>query len=155
VGKQGKKHERTIRDRWVYRGFGFPLTLRHVPLVKIRGAWTPDVNYEQLQNALLLALAAKDSSLTGAEVRFIRHAFGMTLQAFAGRFGVTHPAVHKWEKRDGRPTGMAWTTEKVIRLLVASRLESKPERFLRIYRKLDCRPKGKPSPLKLDLSSVA
>ena len=42
-----KKHGRTIRDRWIYRGFGFPVTLLRVPMVRIRGAWTPDVNYEQ------------------------------------------------------------------------------------------------------------
>jgi len=150
-----KKHERIIRDRWVYNGFGFPVTLHHVPMVKIRGAWTPDVNYEHLQNGLLLVLAAKGSPLTGAEVRFIRHAFSMTLQAFAGRFGVTHPAVLKWEKTGLRPTGMAWTTEKDIRLLVVSRLEPKPERFVRMYRDLESRPLGKQVPLKLDVSSVA
>ena len=150
-----KKLDRATKDRWVYTGFGFPITLIHVPMVRIRGAWTPDVNYEQLQNALLLALAAKNSRLTGAEVRFIRQAFEMTLKTFASRLGVTHPAVLKWEKNHDRPTQMAWTTEKDIRLLTASRTESRPERFLRIYKALESRPMGKPHPLKLDISSVA
>lgn len=148
-------HERRIKDRWIYHGFGFPVTLRHVPMIRLRGAWTPDVNYEHLQNALLAALTAKESALTGAEIRFIRHALGMTLQAFARRFDVTHPAVMKWEKAGQAPTGMGWTTEKDIRLLVASHLEPKPERFIRIYRELESRPKGKPSPLKIDLTEVA
>lgn len=141
--------------RMVYHGFGFPVALHHVPMVRLRGAWTPDVNFELLQRGLLRALAEKPAQLSGSEVRFIRLAAAMTLQEFAKRFGVTHPAVLKWEGAGRRPTGMGWSTEKDIRLDVVSRLQEKPGRFYRIYRDLESQPTRKTAPLALDIPSVA
>lgn len=146
---------RKVNPRFVYHGFGFPVTLHHVPMVYLRGAWTPDVNYEHLQRALLRALAEKPARLSGREVRFIRLAAGMTLQGFAKRFGVTHPAVMKWERAGTRSTGMGWSTEKDIRLDVISRFEKKADRFYRIYRDLENQPTRKSVPLALDVNSVA
>jgi hypothetical protein len=147
--------KRKMSRRVVYHGFGFPVTLVNVPMVLVRGAWTPDVNYEQIQRALLRALSERPSRLTGAEVRFIRLTFELTLQKFAKRFGVTHPAVLKWEKAGRRPTGMGWATEKDIRLYIISRLEKKPGRFYETYLELEHQPTGRPGPLALDLTSVA
>lgn len=147
--------KRKMSTRVVYHGFGFPVTLHHVPMVYLRGAWTPDVNYEHLQRALLRALAEKPARLSGREVRFIRLAAGMTLQQFAKRFGVTHPAVLKWERAGIRSTGMGWSTEKDIRLDVISRFEKKADRFYRVYRDLESQPTRKSVPLALDVTSVA
>ncbi len=147
--------KRKTRVRVVYHGFGFPVVLRNVSMVRLRGAWVPDVNYELLQRALLRALAAKPARLSGGEVRFIRLAATMTLQEFGKRFGVTHPAVMKWERAGSRGTGMGWSTEKDIRLDVISRLEEQPGRFFKIYRELECQPTRKSAPLALDATSVA
>jgi len=147
--------KRKMSARVMYHGFGFPVILHHVPMVYVRGAWTPDVNYEQLQRALLRALAEKPAQLSGREVRFIRLAAAMTLNEFAKRFGVTHPAVMKWERAGSRPTGMGWSTEKDIRLDVISRLAEKPGRFYRIYRDLESQPTRKAVQLALDVTSVA
>lgn len=113
------------------------------------------MNYEHLQRALLRVLAEKPARLSGCEVRFIRLSAGMTLQEFAKRFGVTHPAVLKWERAGTRSTAMGWSTEKDIRLDVISRFEKKPDRFYRIYRDLESQPTRKAAPLALDVSSVA
>jgi len=84
-------------------------------MVYLRGAWTPDVSYDLLQQALLGILAEKPARLSGREVRFIRLAAEMTLQEFAGRFGVTQPAVLRWERAGNQSTGMGWSTEEDIR----------------------------------------
>ena len=147
--------KRKTWPRFVYRGFGFPVTLVNVPMVQIRATWTPDVNYEHLQSALLLALAGKGTRLSGHEIRFIRLAFEMTLQEFARRFGVTHPAVLKWEKAAARTTGTGWSTEKDIRLYVISRLKQPPGRFYEAYRGLETQPSKKRASLILDGASVA
>jgi len=149
------KQKRTMRARYVYHGFGFPVTLCHVPMVKIRGTWTPDVDYERLQRALLAAVAGKPARLSGHEIRFVRLSFEMTLQAFAERFGVTHPAVLKWEATRHAPTEMTWAIEKDIRLFVLSQLQERPTRFLDRYRELEVQPTAKRYPLKIDVSSVA
>jgi len=147
--------KRKTSARVVYHGFGFPVILNNVPMVYLRGVWTPDVNYELLQRALLRALAEKPARLSGGEVRFIRLAAAMTLQEFAKRFGVTHPAVMKWEGAGTRPTSMGWSTEKDIRLDVISRIEKQPGRFFQIYRDLEAQPTRKAAPLALDVTSVA
>jgi hypothetical protein len=129
---------RKIQGRFVYHGFGFPVVLVRVPMVLVRGAWTPDVDFNDVSRRLLEALAAKPSRLTGAEVHFVRHSFGMTLEEFAGRFGVTHPAVIKWEGRDEQPTAMAWAIEKDLRLeILRASSKARPEKFLKAYLDLE------------------
>lgn len=148
-------HPRTTRPRHVYHGFGFPVTLCRVPMIRLRGVWTPDVNYELLQRAVLGALVQKPSRLTGREIRFIRLSSEMTLAAFARRFAVTHPAVLKWESAGGKATGMGWATEKDIRLFALAKLKERPDRFFRIYQALETLPSRRIAPVSIDVSSVA
>ena len=114
----GKK----VRKVFIDRGFGFPVRLLNVPMVKVRGMWTPKVDYDELAKRVLLALCEKPARLTGQEIRFTRQQFGMTLQAFAKRFNVSHVAVMKWEGAGSRSTSMNWATEKDIRLFLLSRV---------------------------------
>jgi len=129
--------ERKIQKQFIDEGFGFKVRLWNVPMIKVRGAWTPNINYNDLAKVVLLALCHKPARLTGAEVRFIRQQLGMTLQAFAGRFCVTHVAVIKWEKTGTKTTPMAWTTEKDLRLFTLSKLVSKPTEIARLYAELE------------------
>ena len=149
------KKERKTQARFVYKGLGFPVALLDVPMVRIRGHWTPDINYEELQKVVLSILAEMPARLSGNEVRFIRHTSGMTLKEFAERFGVTHPAVHKWERAGDRETGIAWSTEKDIRLFLFSYLGVKSAQFVKLYKRLETAPHKKPGPLKVDASQVA
>lgn len=131
---------RTLRTRWTCWSFGFPVTLRQVPMIQLLGVWTPDVDFQDLQPALLAKLVLRQFPLTGLEVRFIRHSFKLTLQAFALRFGVTHPAVIKWEQAGNRRTGMTWTTEKDLRLCIIEHQGGTPAEFLAAYQALRTRP---------------
>lgn len=129
--------EKKVQKTFLDEGFGFTVRLHNVPMVKIRGEWTPDINYNQLAKVVLLALCHKPARLTGAEVRFVRQQLDMTLQAFAERFCVSHPAVIKWEKAGGKPTSMAWTTEKDLRLFVLSKFTMKPIEIAKLYTELE------------------
>jgi transcriptional regulator with XRE-family HTH domain len=86
-----------------------------------------------LAEVVLRELCEKDSRLTGNEVRFIRQHFEMTLQQFAKRFGVTHPAVMKWENTKNKYTGINWATEKDIRLFALSKLSAKSSELVALY----------------------
>lgn len=142
-----------IRREFVYEGFGFPVILCNVPMVKVRGVWTPDVDYDALARGVLLCMAKKPSRLTGAEVRFVRQFFEMTLTKFAARFGVTHAAVVKWEKAGEEPANMTWAIEKDLRLFILDRLGAGDSQLARAYRDLD-RPVGRQARrIKLDLSA--
>ncbi len=116
-------------------GFGFPVYLLNVPMIEVRGHWTPDINYSALSKRLLRALAKKPARLTGNELRFIRNSFELTLKEFAEKFYVSHPAVIKWEKAENEPTNMQWATEKDIRMFVHLQVEGK-EDLVTIYKRL-------------------
>lgn len=129
--------ERRIQKLFVDEGLGFKVRLHNVPMVKVRGAWTPEINYNVFSKVVLLALSHKPARLTGAEVRFIRQQLEMTLQSFAERFCVTHVAVIKWEKAGNKPTSMAWTTEKDLRLFILSKFSAKPNEIAKLYEELE------------------
>lgn len=126
-----------IQKEFIDTGFGFPIKLLNVPMVKVRGGWTPFVNYNRLAQAVLIALCHKPARLTGCEVQFIRLHFGMTLQAFAKRFAVSHVAVMKWEKSGNQPTAMSWASEKDLRLFVFLQNKAKPDALAKLYISLD------------------
>src|SRR3989344_6858416 len=107
--------KKKLKQHFLYEGLGFPIHLLNVPMIKTRGEWTPDVNYDHLQKAILNALAEKPISLTGGEIHFIRKYFRKTLEAFGQEFGVSHVAVMDWEKQENKPVKMNPATEKCIR----------------------------------------
>lgn len=151
--------ERKIQERYVDHGFGFPVTLLNVPMVKIRDQWTPDINYKKLQYAVLSALAHKPARLTGAEIRFIRHAFEMPVQAFAEVFACNPQAIMEWEEAGEASTQMDWATEKDIRLFIVDHLDWPEEKLgiemLTLYRELRKELTPKLIPIEQDCQAIA
>ncbi len=147
--------ETKIKKELLDTGFGFPVRLKNVPMIKVRGIWTPNINYNHLSEAVLYLLAFKSSRLTGAEIKFIRNHFEMTLQMFAERFCVTHVAVLKWEKLKDAITAMNWSTEKDIRLFILSKLRVKAGVIAELYNKLETKAVEKSKLLDLDAGDLA
>ena len=147
--------EKRIQKMFVDEGFGFKVRLFNVPMVKIRGAWTPNIDYNEFAKVVLLALCHKPYRLIGAEIRFIRQHFEMTLQAFADRFCVTHVAVIKWQRAKNKPTSMAWTTEKDLRLFVLSQFEPKAAEMAELYADLEKERRAVSSAVDVDAKMVA
>jgi hypothetical protein len=147
--------EAKIQKEFIDTGFGFPVRLLNVPMVKVRGTWTPKLNYNALADTVLYTLSNKPSRLTGNEIKFIRTYFEMTLQQFAERFTVSHVAVLKWEKMKDSATSMNWATEKDIRLCIVDRLKAVPSEFAKLYSELATEPAGKAKPISLDAKKIA
>jgi len=141
--------EKKIQDRFVYTGFGFPVVLLNVPVGKVRGTWTPLVDYNKLQKCMVEALAYKPVRLTGHEIHFIRTYFKMTLVDFGDRFSVSHPAVIKWENAGDEPTAMNWVVEKDIRIFILDCLSSKPIAIVKLYRDLQREAERGPKPIEM------
>ena len=135
--------EKKIKRTHIDHGFGFPVKLLNVPMIEVRGEWTPAINYSLLTEVVLRELCVKDARLTGSEVKFVRQHFEMTLQEFAKRFGVTHPGVLKWEAARNKPTGMNWATEKDIRIFALLKLKSKSSEVVELYNMLEEVMKGR------------
>jgi hypothetical protein len=145
--------EKKIQKRFVYDGLGFPVVLLNVTMGKVRGAWTPLVDYNKLQKDVVEALAYKPLRLTGNEVHFVRSYFGMTLAEFGDRFSVSHPAVIKWENTREEATSMKWAVEKDIRLFILDRLAAKPTAIGKLYRELQKEAKRGTKPIEIQVAA--
>ena len=146
--------EHKIQKEFLDTGFGFPVRLRNVPMIKVRGSWTPKINYNELIQTILHLLAFKPSRLTGFEIKFIRTHYEMTLQEFAKRFCVSHVAVLKWEKPKAQVTVMNWSTEKDIRLFILSKLQVKAVLLVQLYNRLEMIPRQRSVTLEVDLETL-
>ena len=147
--------QKKIEERFVYDGFGFPVVLLNVPMIEVRGVWTPKVDYNKLARAMVLALADKPARLTGSEIRFVRHYFEMTLESFGQRFDVSHPAVRKWEAAEHGVPAMKWPVEKDIRLFILDQLDVRPKEFKGAYERLRQGAKVSRKPIEMDVASAA
>ena len=134
-----------IQKQFIDYGCGFPVILKDVPMVHVRGVWTPDINYVDLHKAVLLALAYKPSRLTGNQIKFVRHFFEFTLAQFGEYFDVSHPAVLKWEAAGDDVPPIKWSIERDIRLFILDKLKEAPKRIGELYqglRTMAARPKS-------------
>jgi hypothetical protein len=133
------KKKKKIQKQFVDHGCGFPVVLHNVPMIYVRGVWTPDINYAELHRMVLRALARKPARLTGNQVKFIRQYFDLTLAEFGNYFDVSHPAVLKWENAGDDATSMKWPMERDLRLFILDRLEESPDSLGELYKELRSR----------------
>lgn len=131
------------QNQFLYDGLGFPIILLNVTMIKIMGAWTPKINYNKLQKAVLFALAHKPATLTGNELRFIRQYFELSMEEFGKILGVSHAAVSKWEKKGNENAHVDINTERFIRLFIVDKLKIGSVQFRKVYRKLALPPELK------------
>lgn len=127
------KSEKLLKEI-IYEGLGFPIILRNVPMIELRGIWTPDINLNVLQKVVLLSLAHHPSDLTGNQIRFIRTWLGLTQTEFGKVFGVTHPAIVKWEKTGDTGSKMSLTTQRDLRLLILDHLLVQDDEFRQAFK---------------------
>lgn len=121
------------KDTFIWEGLGFPIRLINVPMRKVFGEWILDINLEHFQKVVLLTLARKPTSLSGAELRFIIDYLNMSIREFAHTFGVTHAAVLKWENEKSK---MNPSTEVCVRLYILDHLKVADKEFRKLYLKI-------------------
>lgn len=147
--------EKKIQKRFVDEGFGFRVILRNVPMVKVRGIWTPNINYNKLAQTVCEALAHKPARLTGNEIRFLRQQSEMTLKAFGERFDVSHVAVLNWERVGDDFPAMKWPIEKDIRLFALDKTGARPKAFKALYEDLRHAADENAKPIEMDFAEAA
>ncbi len=135
--------EKKIEKKYIDNGFGFPVCLYNVTMVKVSNIWTPSIDYNGLTRAVAMSLASNKSLLTGNQVKFIRQFFEMTLKEFGERFNVSHQAVMKWEAHKNKPSKMDWSTEKEIRMEIVHRVANNPKQIGTLFIDLEEKPRYK------------
>jgi len=142
-----------IKKRFVDYGCGFPVVIQDVPLIYVRGVWTPDIDYNELHEKVVRALVHNQEQITGNQIRFIRHFFGLTLMEFGKYFDVSHPAVLKWENAGDDAPAMKWSLERDLRLFIMDKLGESSTTLGNLYRNLHSKA-PKPSTNELNLGKL-
>lgn len=135
--------------------FGFPVVIRNAPKRSYDGRATLDLGLETLNRAVLVALIRSPGPWTGGAVKFVRHWLGDTLEEFADRVGVSHPAVIKWEDAEEASTSMSKGNEYLIRAQVAAQLRAdghlgESEFADLVSEAMDFEPDADPEPIEID-----
>ena len=102
-----------------FNGFGFPVVLTNVQTKVVHDEIVPDVDFNELQKLLFIALIRKPSRLSGAEIKFLRLHLEMTQQDFAKLLKIERSLVSKWENKDLKVTGMTVHAEIFLRMKLA------------------------------------
>jgi transcriptional regulator with XRE-family HTH domain len=123
-----------IEKEIIYDGLGFPVILHNVPMIELRGVWSLDIDFNILQKVVLLALAHHPADLTGNQIRFIRTWLGLTQIEFGKLFGVTHPAIVKWEKTENKTAKMNLSTQRDLRMWLLDQLLTKDDDFRKAFK---------------------
>lgn len=125
-----------IKKTHTYEGLGFPVRLTNVPMIEVRGEFILDIDFNQLQKAVLQHLCHKKSPLTGNEVKFIRKYFSLTTTAFGKLFGYSHSAILKWENQGDDIARIAPTAEVYLRLHILDFLQKDALNFKELYEEI-------------------
>jgi hypothetical protein len=121
---------------YIDNSLGFPVQLSDVTFVRVRDEWVPKLDYPRITEKVLLVLSRLHRPLKGNEVKFVRLHFALTQTSFGAVFGLSGPAVHKWERRGDRSTDMQWSTEKDLRLFIQSKLSPDTKAVGKLYEEL-------------------
>ena len=104
----------------IYKGLGFTIHLKGVKTREFRGEVLPDINHRKLEDMVFRTLLWLPAHFSGAHLSFVRGYMGLSQKEFATLLGLkTHTTISGWESKEDKATGMAGTTEVVIRLLMA------------------------------------
>jgi len=110
-------------------------------MVKIHDEWHPKIDVRKVAKTTIKALAFQKERLTGAQVKFIRTYFSMTLRDFANEVvHESHTAVNKWEKFGDKVTNMDINIEVMLRLYILEQVDTnttkKKNEFYKKYREV-------------------
>ena len=118
-----------IETEYTYMGFGFPVELNNVTMIYIEKSWHPKINVEQLSHKIIKKIALQAERLTGAQVKFIRYYFSMSLRQFAKHVvHESHMAVSKWEAALLNKTKMDANIEMMLRLYIIEKTLTRTEK---------------------------
>lgn len=107
-----------------YSGLGFPVILMGVKPKKTPYGKSLNIDHEVLRKSVFKMLIEKPGRFLGAEIKFIRHEMGLSQEVFADLVISERSSVAKWEKKDLKPTGMAESTEIMIRIEMSKHLKA-------------------------------
>jgi len=129
-----------IEKKFIYSGFGFPVELSDVEMIKIADSFHPKIDVRKLANSVIESLITQKTRFTGNQIKFIRTYFSMSLREFSKVVNESHTAIMKWEKFADKPTNMDINIEIMLRLYICDRVTMKNKNlkndFYNQYRKV-------------------
>lgn len=95
------KNELKVKEvvkEFIYEGFGFPVKLYNVILIKDRDYTYPLIALNDLMFKVATALIIRNEKLSGAKLKFLRKFCNKSLDDFAKILEVSKTTILNWEK---------------------------------------------------------
>jgi len=108
-----------VVKKYVDWGSGFAVTIHNAPMKKRFGEWVLDIPPAVVNKRVFESLLDMSGVFSGSHVRFIRHYMKLTYQGMADLLGVKHATVIGWEKKGDGETKMQYSTELLLRMIMA------------------------------------
>jgi len=107
----------------IHTGLGFPVIILNPKITEVFGESILDINSKSLQQSVFEYFITADFRLSGAHIKFIRHMMGLTQAKLAELlWQANHSCVSQWEEKGQALAGMEASTEKLLKMLMASHL---------------------------------
>lgn len=107
-----------IVKTYIYEGLGFPIELKNIEMIFVRGEYAPKIDVESIAEKAAKNLILQQPKLTGNQIKFIRSYFSLSLREFSKIVNESHTAIRKWESFKNKPTNMDPNIEARIRVYI-------------------------------------
>lgn len=111
--------EKKILKKYIFEGFLYPIELKNVEFVKLRGEWMPRIPIYEIAREEIKKMPFQETRLIGHQIKLLRDYLGFSFREFAEKIvKQSHTAVSKWEAFGNKPTNMDPNIEIVLRLYI-------------------------------------
>jgi len=107
---------------FTFKGFGFDVILKDVPVKSVDGEDYPNINMKELKTDTAKALLASKQQLTGHQMKFLRTFLGMSFDDVSEKIHIPASTLRSWENKGADFTGLSLDQEKAFRILAINQI---------------------------------
>lgn len=119
-----------ILESYTFKGFGFDVLLKNVPIKSVDGDDYPNINMNELKAHTAKALLTSRQRLIGHQMKFLRTYLKMSFDDVFAKIHIPASTLRSWENKGSEFTGLNLDQEKAFRIMVINQiLEQEKSKF--------------------------
>ena len=107
---------------YTFKGFGFDVLLKNVPVKTVDGDDYPNINMNELKTHTAKALLRSKQRLIGHQMKFLRTYLKMSFDDVSARIHIPASTLRSWENKGADFTGLSLEQEKAFRILAINQI---------------------------------
>lgn len=119
-----------ILPTYTFKGFGFDVLLKNIPVSTVEGEEYPDIDMNELKITIAKALLTNRQQLTGYHLKFLRTYLKMSFDDVSSRIHIPASTLRSWENKGHDTSGLTLEQEKAFRIMSINQiLEQEKSKF--------------------------